>query len=71
MIKKGLDLICPSPHRMLHRVPWQDPAMACDVCSWRDRKIRICAFCKFRAATMQELLESYGRVYKREDEEHL
>lgn len=69
MIKKGLDLICPSPHRMLHRVPWQDPAMACDVCSLVGRKR--CVVCKFRSATMQEWWESYGRVYVRKDEGQL
>ena len=71
MIKRGIDLVILSPSRWANSDWWQDPAMACDACSWRDRKIRICAFCKFRAATMQELLESNGRVYKREDEEHL
>lgn len=69
MIKKGIDLVRLSPHRMLHRVPWQDPAMACDACSLAGRKL--CVVCKFRSATMQELWESYGRVYARKDEEQL
>jgi hypothetical protein len=69
MIKKGIDLVRLSPHRMLHRVPWQDPAMACDACSLAGRKR--CVVCKFRSATMQELRESCGRVYARKDEEQL
>lgn len=59
MIKKGLDLICPSPHRMLHRVLWQDPAMACDVCSLVGRKL--CVVCKFRSATVEEFLNERRR----------
>lgn len=62
-----MDWLCISS--MLHRVPWQDPAMACDACSLAGRKL--CVVCKFRSATMQELWESYGRVYARKDEEQL
>lgn len=56
MIKKGIDLVILSPSRWANRGRWQDPT-ACDVCSWKDRKIRICVFCKFRAATLEEFMQ--------------
>lgn len=59
MIKKGIDLVRLSPHRWLHRFPWQDPAMACDACSWEGRKR--CAVCKFRSATVEEFLNERRR----------
>lgn len=69
MVKKGIDLLVLSPSRWANRDWWQDSAMACDACSLAGRKL--CVVCKFRSATMQELWESYGRVYKRKDEEQL
>ena len=57
MIKKGVDLMRPSPHKWLSkRVPLRDSVMACDVCSLSDRRCIMCIFCKFRSATFGEFL---------------
>lgn len=56
MVKKGIDLVILSPSRWANRDWWQDQPTACDMCSWKDRKIRICVFCKFRSATVEELM---------------
>lgn len=67
MIKKGIDLVIPSPSRWVNRDYDQDPPMACDACSWRGRKIRICVFCKFRAATREEFLNDRKMInYEKE-----
>lgn len=58
MIKKGIDLMQPSPHKWLsRRVPLRDSVMACDVCTRLNRgRKRMCIFCKFRSATLVEFL---------------
>ena len=57
MIKKGVDLMRPSPHKWLSEiVPLRDFVMACDVCSRSDIEGMMCIFCKFRSATFGEFL---------------